>query len=977
MTSCSSLKSGSFAETLAVPPMSSAPSDTLLQVIGSSLDSESWQRNYAWSAKAEWENRQGGFPVAKNLRWRFAKDWAPVSEKAESAVAIDASGVPTKDPAAASSKTSSGKSTEASTKSPTPDSNADSSGARTTRETGNTSETHSEPESGAHWDGFWPLTVADMLHPARDGSKESTGAASPAMDDGVRCLRRLAHSDNVVGWNAAILWAQQDPVSAVEVADLLQKLVVNPPQYLAETSDDAANIDKASTGRIRPGPATHTAEVATKAGTTHDQGRRIQKTLSDSMRCAAAEAWCLVLAASAADPIDGLAPAGRLLERTQLPNELRAELFRGVARWVRPVNIPRLENAFREGQGKLRPPLLIRRAAIDACVAYAIWHQAKVSNKPGTPIDGAGARPQKPARAVWPQTVFNCRIDPDVEVRLSFIRWLGYAGPQEAFELLKGQAEGPKFEVRQAALESLGTLHSEEAHAELKAQASKTRDAVRAAAVKALAAWGLEDVVPYASDSSTAVRRAVAEELGKQATLDSAVILSELAVDRNSEVQLIAVRAAAGWPQSLAFPLLLHAMRDSAAKTRHEAAQLLFARKKTVHAYRFDSPAEQREVAVTAIAAELGSSLSYLDQVLKREPRAAAQVNELRASEIRTHLAALIESPADSPASVSAREWLAGIGARDVPIVEAYLQSPTRASPEPIYHDVLPKVSPAYAALVDLQNPEVNIRRRGAKSLADRGRAVTLSRPVLLRLREVLAHESDDTVWRSAMAAIASDATDECAEIADLAIQHRSAVVRQLGCEYLDHHGRPPHAEWLLGLLEDRDRSVQLAAIRALGNCGNQIAVRGRKPPDGPQRAPNLRSLLTSSDQEIRFAAAVSLCRLGAGEGMQELVRLSYHPNPSIREQAVKEMGLSGQTRFVRHLVTLGWTEKNDQVRHAILMALDRLVPPENRPAAVGGLTAWDAKIKCWVEWLERRDGAPVQNTPAGSPLASRPGRDS
>ncbi len=54
------------------------------------------------------------------------------------------------------------------------------------------------------------------------------------MDDGVRCLRRLAHADNLVGWNAAILWAQQDPTSAVEVADVLQKLVVNPPQYVAE-----------------------------------------------------------------------------------------------------------------------------------------------------------------------------------------------------------------------------------------------------------------------------------------------------------------------------------------------------------------------------------------------------------------------------------------------------------------------------------------------------------------------------------------------------------------------------------------------------------------------------------------------------------------------------------------------------------------------------------------------------------------------
>jgi len=133
---------------------------------------------------------------------------------------------------------------------------------------------------------------------------------------------------------------------------------------------------------------------------------------------------------------------------------------------------------------------------------------------------------------------------------------------------------------------------------------------------------------------------------------------------------------------------------------------------------------------------------------------------------------------------------------------------------------------------------------------------------------------------------------------------------------------------------------------------------------------------LTSPDQELRFAAAVSLCRLGAAEGMQELVRLSYHTNPRVREQAVKEMGLSGQTRFVEHLVTLGWTEQNDQVRQTILESLNRLVPPENRPPAIGGTTASDAKIKCWVQWLERRNGVPAQNVPAGAPLASRPERE-
>jgi HEAT repeat protein len=223
------------------------------------------------------------------------------------------------------------------------------------------------------------------------------------------------------------------------------------------------------------------------------------------------------------------------------------------------------------------------------------------------------------------------------------------------------------------------------------------------------------------------------------------------------------------------------------------------------------------------------------------------------------------------------------------------------------------------------------------------------------------------------MAAIGSDSTDECAEIANLALHHQSAEVRLMGCEYLGRHGQPAHAGWLLDLIQDRDRSVKLAAIRALGNCGNQVAVRGVKPDAAHRSSPNLRSLLSSSDAAVRFAAAVSLCRLGTQEGMQELIRLSYHANPDTREQAAKEMGLSGQTRFVSHLVTLGWTERNNQVRTAILESLEQLVPEENRPRALGETPAPDAKIKCWVQWLQQRDGAAAKSLSPGAPVASQP----
>ena len=89
------------------------------------------------------------------------------------------------------------------------------------------------------------------------------------------------------------------------------------------------------------------------------------------LRSAAAEAWCLVLAHSQVDPVEGLASLGRYLERTDVPDGIRAELYRGIARWVSPASIPRLENALLETESTSIVSATIRRACVDACLTYA------------------------------------------------------------------------------------------------------------------------------------------------------------------------------------------------------------------------------------------------------------------------------------------------------------------------------------------------------------------------------------------------------------------------------------------------------------------------------------------------------------------------------------------------------------------------------------------------------------------------------
>jgi HEAT repeat protein len=961
------------------------PSTALLEAIRCSLTTESWRFNRGWSPVAEWEHpRSGVYPAPGDLRWTFGKLAEPASEKtALDALRISKSADRGKDKAPKNA---------AGTK---PDAAAAQNSDAPTSRTDSTVEDAKSTEIGVDdgsiaWDGFWPLTVTDLVHRNEQNAGRSTETATATVDGGMRCLRQLARADNLAGWNATILLAQHEPTSAIEMADRLERLVLDPPFYFVDTGErcpqkgDPTASGRSSSSKSSPanGDAKHKP-----AENSPPVPPRATKRITPATQAAAAEAWCFILAASAEDPIDGLAPAGRALERVNLSNSVRAELFRGVAAWVPPAHIPRLENALRQGEKKSRAPAEIRQAAIDACLIYAINHERReLASRPV-----GGLADAKRRDAAFPATVLNCRVDPDFYVRRTFIEWLGRARPVGAFGLLKAQAQSAEAELRKAALESLGRLHTDAARAEIKTQVEKTRDTLRAAAVRALASWGIEEIAHYAHDRSQAVRIAVAGELGKQPTLDSAVLLTALVVDNDVDVQLAAIEAVKAWPDDIAFPLLLHAMRDSSGKTRLAAFGQLSQRRKVDIDYRFDGPPDQRQAAVNAVAAAVGSSLSYLDQMLRREPRAVSQVDQLRAAEIREHLAVLIESPSDSAAATAAREWLAGIGPKDLPLVESFLKQPTKASPEAVYRDVLPRISPIYAALIDLESADLIVRRRGARTLADRGQAASLSRPVLARLQQRLYRETDELVWRWAMLAISSDSTDECAQIANLALHHQSAEVRAMGCEFLARHGQPAYAVWLLDLLDDRDRSVKLAAIRALGNCGNQVAVRGLKPEKGRNASANLRALLSSSDSGVRFAAAVSLCRLGTPEGTQELVRLSYHSNPDTRAHAVKEMGLSGQTRFVSHLVSLGWTERNSQVRQAILDSLDRLVPEENRPRALGETPSPDAKIKCWVEWLQQRgtegtaatvsapdraagvDPAHAKGPTPGGPVVSRP----
>ena len=204
------------------------------------------------------------------------------------------------------------------------------------------------------------------------------------------------------------------------------------------------------------------------------------------------------------------------------------------------------------------------------------------------------------------------------------------------------------------------------------------------------------------------------------------------------------------------------------------------------------------------------------------------------------------------------------------------------------------------------------------------------------------------------MSAVEKDNYDEAAQLALLAINHNWPDIRILGCEYFGSHGLPQYANWLLPLLDDKNHTVQLAAIRAIGKCHNPIAISGiQKPGESQNPSPSLRSLLTHSNRRVRFETVVALSRLGDFAGMQELLRISNDTQVAMKNEAVQEMGNSGQTRFVEPLIQMAWTERNNSTLKEILNSLDKLVPDSEQPADLNPQQDRSDQAKIWMNWWQ------------------------
>ena len=776
----------------------------------------------------------------------------------------------------------------------------------------------------------------------------------PSDDDVNAWFAAVASSDDITGWNASILWAQYDPTAAQKTGRVLARLVLSPPKY---------QPDEAPRGRIDPSAAPQTSKDKgiEKTAASGVAQRALPIEISPNMRAAAAEAWCLVLAASHADAETALAPAGRALENEKLPTRIRDELMRGIARWVRPDHIPGLGAAFADEKRDSPRSLEARSAAGEACVIHAVERRLRGAVpsadsvlEPTSGDDAEALAAALTGDSPWPSAFWRLRHDPDPRLRMRVGELVAVIRHPGALAVLKAQLNDVDIHVRENALVNLGVLGTAAARAELAVLAKRAEERPRELAVRALACQGPAAVAAFTGDNSAVVRLEVARSMSKSPGGAASRVVRELLIDRSLDVQIACIQSIRDWPESLATPLLLDALAGSAFKTRQTALRQLEERRGGGLAFPLFAGPQERALRVQEWGRQWNIPDAAVERVNELTQQDSPRLDEFRLADLRDRLQSA--GPPGSPEAVARiAEWTGELTPADVPLVERLLDEADPSQSDVILHHVLPRLSPAYGGLVQLENSEPAIRRRGAAEIARIGQATSLSPAVCRRLSELMKTEQDNLVWRFVMLGTGRDGSDEAGRLALLAINNPWPDVRILGCEYVGRHGQSEQASWLLPLFYDANRAVQLAAITAAGRCRNPLVLDGLRPADGRAPLRGLRPLLAETQGPLQFAVISSMSRLGDMQAMQELVRMALDINSTSRLEVVQTMGETGQTRFVEPLIRLAWTESNHHVREAALASLKRLVPPADQPKTLSAARNVAEAVEIWAAWWEDR----------------------
>jgi HEAT repeat protein len=505
----------------------------------------------------------------------------------------------------------------------------------------------------------------------------------------------------------------------------------------------------------------------------------------------------------------------------------------------------------------------------------------------------------------------------------------------DALDYLCAALHDVNLAVRQAAVRALGELDDAKARAELAELLKDRAELIRAEAVTAIAAHGSQSaVLAAARDPSWRVRLKVAVALAGYANADGAAAARRMLNDPSAEVERQVVRSLASWPLDAAVPVLLDALARDSVSVRKLAAEQLAARwpgPSSSGAFPYEAPPARRAEALAELRARYEREYARLPSLTPSSGQAGnpdehAQANDRRVEQF-----------------ISAGDFaaLAALGPDVVGALERLAVDRGLTLPEPVYRDVLPRYSPAFAALDRLHGGNLSQRRQAAEDFAAAARIHPPGRLAAARLCALMTTETDAVVWTRALEAIENEAAEPAVRMARLALSQSAGEVRRRACEFLASHPDPAHEPFLLPLLNDPEQAVVLAAIRALGAAGRMTNTSA------------LKNELAASAEDVQLAAAIALARLhpGApGAGDDAIRRLSYSRDIRIRGQLAQGLGDLGDERFLSILVRM-LDDSKATVSHAALASLPRVKGRDMARSTDGTSVSTIEQMARWKKW--------------------------
>jgi HEAT repeat protein len=679
----------------------------------------------------------------------------------------------------------------------------------------------------------------------------------------------------------------------------------------------------------QPIVATNAAILAARGGSTDEQiVKRLTLTIETvnlrlPLRYAAVEALAQVPAASARGELGRLADQ-QIQFMTGTPSaympEMHAELLRGLSESPAPADAAADNPRFVAALASSAPDA--RRAALTA------W------------LD--------PKRQRLPPAALELRRDPDPLVRATALAVLAVQRPKPAETLLLAALDDTDLSVRIAAIGALGKLGTPAGRAALEKLRTHSHEAARVAAVEALGkAAGYRAVIVSAQDKSWKVRRAVAESLslagqnGESIDAETAKLARALVGDPSLEVQRRMLDSLAAWPLEQAGDVLLAAMAEGGYQTRKDAAVQLAKRWPAGAEFPVEAPPAERATSIATLTERWKIQFPATAHSASDQPAASTTLPPEKLARLRQLILLVADQRTVPSVRQQAVDTLVSFGPALPPALEATVAADDSELPEPIYLDVLSKISPVFAALADLASPDVRLRRNAASQFVAALAGKPMSQLALDRLVALARYEEDPVVWQCLLQTTAGDPRSGAEQLAYLAVGNSSSDVRRRACDYLAAHPDRRHVPVLMPMLGDPISTVAIAAVHALGTIGKLDDLRP------------LVDLLLTSDRPLRLEVATTLVRLKSDAGRAALERMAREPDMQLRLEVARRMGEVGDVCFLPTLIQTA-AEPNDVGRVA-LESLTKLTSQDFSRDEDGSLRQRDAQVSLWQAWQRKQ----------------------